>query len=176
MDLTGTLKDFQNSLLKAKSEYNPDEINTTKSYTIGGVAEEYDISYKIIQKSKILVWLRVYIKNELLGLTRNTPVKITYTQTGEVLNGFFYSYDKLKNTTASTNLDTSYIEQFDPENDNKALCLNFDSNDLDDPENKIPYLRTLFPTSKYYVEDILRHDTIKININGVDLDYYMLRF
>ena len=146
--------------------------NYDKSVSKG--THEFDVSYKVVEESKVYTWTRLYIREEV-DIEKGDVIKITHTPTKEVIKLEFSSYEKKGVTKDSDgNIVTNYVS----EDDTKVLCLLVDMGFINDSDNGIPFLRSLFKGSKYYDHHILRLIDFKFEVEGKDinLDCYSFKF
>ena len=109
---------------------------------------------EIIESQKIYFWIRIYLKEES-EVIEGDNYKMEYLPSGETLNTKFVSYGK-------RNLNKNHEDQiinFDPEIDKKILCLMVDENEIN-TRTDIPFIRTLFKTSRFYDYQIIRRSDL----------------
>ena len=109
---------------------------------------------EIIESQKIYFWIRIYLKEES-EVIEGDNYKMEYLPSGETLNTKFVSYGK-------RNLNKNHEDQiinFDPEIDKKILCLMVDENEINTRAD-IPFIRTLFKTSRFYDYQIIRRSDL----------------
>jgi hypothetical protein len=135
------------------------------------VSDKIDDSVDVseIEKQKIYIWLRVYLKSEISDIKEGDDFKIEYTPSGEKLISKFIAYGK-KNSIKDAD-DYTQI-QVNTEDDNKVLCLMVDENEIQNGEN-IPFIRTLFKTSRHFEYQVYKREQLTItNIRTNEiLDY-----
>lgn len=96
-----------------------------------------------IEEQKIYFWIRIYLKNEE-DVIEGDEYKMEYVPSGESLMIKFITYQ---------------IINFDPEIDKKILCLMIDENEIN-TRSDIPFIRTLFKTSKFYDYQLIRRSDL----------------
>jgi len=107
-----------------------------------------------IEEQKIYFWIRIYLKNEE-DVIEGDEYKMEYVPSGESLMIKFITYGK-------KNLNKDHQDQiinFDPEIDKKILCLMIDENEIN-TRSDIPFIRTLFKTSKFYDYQLIRRSDL----------------
>ena len=123
----------------------------------------------IIEEQKVYIWIRLYLKNESSNIEIGDDINMVYKSSGEKLTTKFVCYGK-----SDLNKDhNDEIINFNPEDDKKVLCLMVDE-DFINKGDGIPFLRTLFKTSRHYEYQLVRRDDL-IFINersGEVLDYF----
>ena len=123
----------------------------------------------IIEEQKVYIWIRLYLKNESSNIEIGDDINMVYKSSGEKLTTKFVCYGK-----SDLNKDhNDEIINFNPEDDKKVLCLMVDE-DFINKGDGIPFLRTLFKTSRHYEYQLDRRDDL-IFINersGEVLDYF----
>jgi hypothetical protein len=124
------------------------------------VSDKIDDSVDVseIEKQKIYIWLRVYLKSEISDIKEGDDFKIEYTPSGEKLISKFIAYGK-KNSIKDAD-DYTQI-QVNTEDDNKVLCLMVDENEIQNGEN-IPFIRTLFKTSRHFEYQVYKREQLTI--------------
>jgi hypothetical protein len=129
------------------------------------VSEE--VSSKIIEKQKIYFWIRLYLKDELSDIQPGDDFEICWTKSGEILVTKFIAFGK-KNL--NRDLD-NVIVNYEPEDNPKCLCLMVDEEQFE--LDNIPFIRTLFKTSKYFEYQVYRREelTFKNKRTGELCDY-----
>lgn len=153
------------SLVEQIKKINSDEASDD-------VSKEVDISE--IEKQKIYIWLRVYLKEEIFDIKEGDDFKIEYTPSGENLTVKFIAYGK-KNSIKDAD-DYTQI-QISMEDDNKVLCLMVDENEIQNGDN-IPFIRTLFKNSKHFQYQVYKREQLILKnlrtdevLNYIDCDF-----
>ncbi|MCK9477558.1 MAG: hypothetical protein M0R46_16710 [Candidatus Muirbacterium halophilum] len=154
-----------NSLIRAIKEIDTDNIKE-----LDDDSPELITTSKIIEKQKVYLWIRLYLKTEI-NINIGDVVTLTYTPSGEKLDTIFSSYGKKGN---NENHDNEIID-YDPEDDKKILCLMIDEDTIKD-NSDIPFIRTLFKNSKHYEYQLVKRDELifksgEMIINYYDVDY-----
>lgn len=119
-----------------------------------------DVSVREIEKQRVYLWIRILLKEMLTDIKTGDDFEICYLLSGEKINTKFIAFGK-KNL--NRDLDNGIIN-YDPEDDERILCLMVDESDLE--SNEIPFIRSLFKTSKYFEYQVYRR---------VDLQFKNLR-
>ena len=123
---------------------------------------------RIVEKQKVYFWIRLYLKEELSDVVVGDDFEICYMHSGEKLKTKFVAFGK-KNL--NRDLDNVIIN-YDPEDDNKILCLMVDEDDKNSDE--IPFIRTLFKISQYYEFQVYRRDDLRFtNLRTMDVCEYI---
>ena len=101
-------------------------------------------------------------------------IQIKYIHSGETLDTKFICY--AKKSLDKDNQDQ--IVNYNTEDDKKNLCLMVDSDKINHDSNDIPFIRTLFKTSRYYDHQLLkREELLFTNLsNGEVYEYYDVDF
>ncbi len=149
------LEKLRNEILKI----NMDEISD--SYEIVTTVTE-------IEKQKVYVWIRLYLKEEV-NIKDGDEIEMKYLPSEEVIIAKFISYGKKGLHKDQDN----QIVNFDLEDDKKLICLMVDEDEINNRKD-IPFIRTLFKTSRFYEHQIIRRsDLIFTNKRTEDIiDYY----
>lgn len=129
--------------------------------------DNYDISVNIVEKQKVYLWIRLYLKEEIEDINIGDDFTIKYIPNGDEIVAKFIAYGK-KNL--NRDLDNMIIN-YDPEDNRKCLCLMVDEEDISSDKTK--FIRTLFKTSKFYQFQVYRRtDLIFTNIRtNSSVDY-----
>ena len=134
--------------------------------------EDFQPHTKIIQKQKVYLWIRLYIKEEI-DINPETKITISYLDGQETLETYFMYFGK-----KGLERDTSgEIVNFNPEDDKKILCLLIDSDAINVNCSEIPYLKTLFPLGKFFKPQyVKKFDFAFILDDGQQIDFYDIDF
>lgn len=129
--------------------------------------DNYDISVNIVEKQRVYLWIRLYLKEEVEDINIGDDFTIKYIPNGDEIVAKFIAYGK-KNL--NRDLDNMIIN-YDPEDNRKCLCLMVDEEDISSDKTK--FIRTLFKTSKFYQFQVYRRtDLIFTNIRtNSSVDY-----
>lgn len=119
-----------------------------------------DLQVKEIEKQKVYLWIRILLKDIVGDLQIGDDFEITYLPKNEKIISKFIAFGK-KNL--NRDLDNAVVN-YDPEDDTKILCLMVDESQLE--SNEIPFIRSLFKTSKYFEYQVYRR---------VDLEFRNVR-
>ena len=109
---------------------------------------------KEIEKQKVYYWIRLYLKEELVDVNPGDDFEIRFQRSGETLMSKFVAFGK-KNL--NRDLD-NVIVNYDPEDNPKCLCLMVDEEEM--YSEKIPFIRTLFKTSKFFEYQVYRREEL----------------
>lgn len=123
----------------------------------------------IIEEQKVYIWIRLYLKNESSNIEIGDDINMVYKSSGEKLTTKFVCYGK-----SDLNKDhNDEIINFNPEDDKKVLCLMVDEGFINKGDG-IPFLRTLFKTSRHYEYQLVRRDDLIFidERSGEVLDYF----
>ena len=134
--------------------------------------EEESPSTKIIEKQKIYLWIRLYLKDEISNLELGDLVKINYSPTEESTITQFIGYDKKGSMTN----DKQEVVYFDKEEDKKVLILMIEEERIN--SNEIPFIRTLFKASSHYEYQVYRRDDLTFTNQRTNekIEYYDSNF
>ena len=126
-----------------------------------------------VEKQKVYIWIRLYIKEEISNLKEGDDFSITYTETNESLITKFICYGK----TGLSKDHQDEMTNYNPEDDKKCLCLMIDSK-MVNFNNDIPFIRTLFKTGYHYEYQLVKREDLQfiIDKNGMILDYFECDF
>jgi len=128
------------------------EIRSIKNESIGDIVTETNV--KVIDDQKIFFWMRIYLK-EKIDVIEGDEFIMKYLPSGENLTVKFICYGK-KNILKDHDDE---IVNYDPEDDEKVLCLMVNENEIN-TRNDIPFIRTLFKTSRFYDYQIIRRSDL----------------
>ena len=109
-----------------------------------------DLQVKEIEKQKVYLWIRILLKDVVEDLQTGDDFEITYLPKKEKITSKFIAFGK---RNLNRDLDNAVIN-YDPEDDTKILCLMVDESQLE--SNRIPFIRSLFKTSKYFEYQVYR--------------------
>lgn len=126
---------------------------------------------QVVEKQKVYTWIRLYLKEESSNLNIGDEISMIYKQSGEKLLTKFICYDKT--TLTKDHDDLEKVINFNPEDNRKVLCLMVDEDTINNGEG-IPFIRTLFKTSRHYQYQLVRRDDL-VYVNertGETLDYF----
>jgi hypothetical protein len=159
------LAQYQESIVDSIKQIEVEKIDFSKG--------DFKPRTKIAEKQKIFIWIRLYLKNEA-KLNPEDIIQIKYIHSGETLDTKFICY-------AKKGLDKDNQDQivnYNTEDDKKILCLMVDSDKINHDSNDIPFIRTLFKTSRYYDHQLLkREELLFTNLsNGEVYEYYDVDF
>jgi hypothetical protein len=107
-----------------------------------------------VEKQMVYIWIRLYIKEELSDIKEGDDFTIRYEN--EELKTKFICFGK-KNSFKDAE-DFNQI-QMTTEDDTKCLCLMVNEDEIQTGEH-IPFIRTLFKTSKHYTLQVYNRDDL----------------
>lgn len=122
-----------------------------------------NLELKILQEQLEYYWIRVYTKEEY-DLKPGTLFTLSHLPTGEQLELIFTNYDKV----GKTGVQSQDLEEYEAEEDKKALCLLVNMTDLYKNDD-VNFIRTLFRNSKYYEERLLKRRDLVFETNFENL-------
>jgi hypothetical protein len=158
------------SLLKNR-DFSSEELSNLDLDKIDFSNEDFKPRIEIKEKQKIYYWIRVYLREEI-DIKENTDIKITYLESGEVLECKFICYGK-----KGAERDSDGVIRFNSEENKKCLCFMIDSDRININSDDIPFIRTLFTISKYYNPQIFSVDMLKITYDGSkEIEYHSIDF
>lgn len=126
---------------------------------------------QVVEKQKVYIWIRLYLKEESSNISIGDDISMIYIPSGEKLLTKFICYDKT--TLTKENDDLEKVINFNPDDNKKVLCLMVDEDTINNGEG-IPFIRTLFKTSRHYQYQLVRRDDL-VYVNertGETLDYF----
>jgi hypothetical protein len=109
-----------------------------------------------VEKQKVYIWIRLYIKEEMSGLKEGDDFSITYTETNETLITKFICFGKKNSFKDSDDYDQIQITS---EDDQKCLCLMVEENIIQTGDD-IPFIRSLFKISKHFDFQVYRREDL----------------
>lgn len=135
------------------------------------LSDEVDQSpaLKEVEKQRIYIWIRLYLKEEVKDIKEGDDFSIKYTLSGEELKTKFICFGKM-NSFKDSEFENQI--QMSTEDDTKILCLMVNEDDIQIGEH-IPFIRTLFKVSKHHEEQVYRReDLVFTNLRtGQQLEY-----
>ena len=158
-------KNYQDTIIEQAQKINLDKVDFSNE-------EQFKPRQQVIEKQKIYFWIRVYLHDEI-EIEPNTDVFLTYTLSGEKLETKFICYAK---KGLDKDRDPNIIN-YNPDDDRKVICLMVDTGRIDKHSQDIPFIRTLFRTSRHYQPQILKLSEISItDSSGREFDYFDIDF
>ena len=128
---------------------------------------------KIAEKQKVFFWIRVYLNNEDKSCKPDDVIKIKHIPSGEILETKFICYSK-KGVDKDSQDE---IVNYSTEDDKKVLCLMVDSDRINTDSKDIPFIRSLFRTSKFFEFNLVKRDELLfVNAKGKEFEYYDVSF
>ena len=158
------------------SQYQENIVNSIKNIDVEKVdfsKSDFKPRTKIAEKQKVFIWIRLYLKEET-SVNPEDIVQIKYSQSGETLDTKFICYSK----TGLNKDSQDQIVNFNSEDDKKILCLMVDSDKINYDNSDIPFIKTLFKTSRFYQYQLLKREDLiftKLSNNQI-FDYYDVSF
>jgi len=120
-----------------------------------------DTSNKVIEKQKTFIWIRLYLKEEISDITIGDMFEMVYDD--ESLPCQFIAFGK-----TNMNRDYDNLVNYDPDDDEKQLCLMIDQDLL---TSEVPFLRSLFRSTPYFQYQVYRRSELEF-INQRTNDSY----
>lgn len=148
-----------------------EKIKTIDTESINNWSTDNTPTSEIVEKQKIYVWIRLYLKEELSDIEIGDDITMWYKPSDEKLLTKFICFDKTSLTKDHDDLDK--IINFNTEDDKKVLCLMVDEEVINEGKD-IPLLKTLFRNCKHYQFQLLKRDEL-VYVNsrtGEVLDYF----
>lgn len=136
------------------------------------VNDEIEVSE--VEKQKVYIWLRVFLKDELEDIKEGDNFKIVYLPSREYLMTKFIAFGK-KNSFKDAD-DYTQIQMI-TEDDTKVLCLMVDENEIQNSQ-EIPFIRTLFKVSRHFEYQVYRREELVFTNErtGQSLEYIDCEF
>ena len=133
-----------------------------------------DVKTTFIEKQKVFQWVRVFLKEEDNSFKAGDDITIKYLPTGEEILTKFGSYSK-----DFLGSDKTETIQYSPDDNKKVLCLMVDLDEINDPKesSKIPFIRTLFKTGRWYQYQLMKRDELLVcKSDGSKIIYFDINF
>jgi len=157
-------KSYIDSLIDQASSIDLDKVDFSNV--------DFNPRNQVVEKQKVYFWIRLYLHDEI-DINVDTDITLTYRESGEKLVTKFICFAK-KGIDKNMN---EMVINYNPEDDRKILCLMIDADKIDNDGNDIPFIRTLFRTSKWFTPQILRKSDLVINdASGNELNFYDIDF
>lgn len=134
-----------------------EKIKTINTDTIEKWDENSQPTSNILEKQRVYIWIRLYLKEESSKIKIGDDISMVYRPSGEKLSTKFICYDKT--TLTKDHDDLEKITNFNPEDDKKILCLMVDE-DIINKGEEIPFIKTLFKTSHHYQYQLVKRDEL----------------
>lgn len=109
-----------------------------------------------VEKQKVYIWIRLYIKEEMSDLKEGDDFKIKYLDSGEELITKFICFGKKNSFKDSDDYDQIQITA---EDDTKCLCLMVDEQEIQTSDD-IPFIRSLFRVSKHFTYQVYKREEL----------------
>jgi hypothetical protein len=135
--------------------------------------QERDTNVKVIEEQKTFIWTRIYLNEEDDSLKPGDKIFIEYTPTGEVLETTFAAYNK---KSVFKDKEGEVVQEYDPEDDLKTLCVAVDIDWINNPQNDIPFIRTLFKQGRFYEYQLLKFSELKVYKGEKEFEYHSIDF
>ena len=122
------------------------------------LSDEVDQSPAIeeIEKQKIYIWIRLYLKSEVKDLQEGDDFLINWSLSGESLSTKFICFGKKHSFKDS---DGENEISMATDDDPLCLCLMVDEEIIKKSED-IPFIRSLFKVSDHYQEQVYHRDEL----------------
>lgn len=133
-------------------------VEQIKNIDTGELSDDVDQSPAIaeIEKQRIYIWIRLYLKDEVKDLQEGDDFLIKYSYTGDELLTKFICFGK-KHSFKDSDGETEISMATD--DDPLCLCLMVDEEIIKKSED-IPFIRTLFKVSEHYQEQVYHRDEL----------------
>lgn len=109
-----------------------------------------------IEKQKIYIWIRLYLKSEVEDLQEGDDFLINWSHSGENLSTKFICFGKKHSFKDS---DGENEISMATDDDPLCLCLMIDE-EIIKHSDEIPFIRTLFKVSEHYQEQVYQRDDL----------------
>lgn len=146
----------------------PDRKSLTKEYNVDGM--DFEVEVNQLEDQKIYTWVRIYLNDEV-EIEKNSDINIEYTPTNEKITMKFICFNK-----SLSNKNNDDIERYSDEEDKKILCCMIDINTINKNSDSIPFIRTLFKSSRWHCDQIYRREDMIITSNNENISYYHIDF
>jgi hypothetical protein len=112
---------------------------------------------KEVEKQRVYIWIRLYIKETLQDLKEGDNFIIKYTPSGEFLVTKFICFGKKGSHKDAEQYDQIQITA---EDDPTCLCLMVDESEIQTSDT-IPFIRTLFKSSKHFEYQLYKREDLQ---------------
>jgi hypothetical protein len=142
--------------MEFKSLYD-EIIEQVKSIETEGLSDIVPDGVKtdVVEEQKIYVWVRVFLKEEIEDLNIGDDYTLTYKPSGESINMKFIAYGK-----KGQNFDHVGVINYESEDNKEVICLMVDEDIINNKSEDIPFIRTLFTTSKWRQNQVYRRSDL----------------
>ncbi|NBP56486.1 hypothetical protein EBU71_08135 [bacterium] len=129
--------------------------------------------HKVVEKQKEYFWVRVYLGTEFEMNQEDTVVMKDLLYDEELSTKFMFWGKKYQK-----NLQGENITQYDSEEDKRCAILMIDSQRVNLKSDDIPYIRTLFPLSRWFRPNYIKMNDLEFlhKRSGEKLDHYRIDF
>jgi len=133
-------------------------VDQIKSIDSTNLSDEVDQSPSTIEieKQKVYIWIRLYLKSEVEDLQEGDDFLINWSHSGESLSTKFICFGKKHSFKDS---DGENEISMATDDDPLCLCLMVDEEIIKRSED-IPFIRTLFKVSEHYQEQVYHRDEL----------------
>jgi hypothetical protein len=158
------------------SDNFPSREELTKSFAsevFGGDEFDREVSAVVTEKQATYIWIRIYLKNEQ-EIEVGSKINMKHIPTGESLETIFGAYNK-KNL--NKDFDDEMVE-YESEDDRTCLCLMVDLEHINNPNNGIRFIRSLFRDGRFFDSNnlLIKEDEVSFILDGYgELDYYLMQ-
>ena len=132
---------------------------------------ERQTKVNVIEEQKTYIWTRVYLNESDDTLKAGDKVYIKYNESGETLETVFAAYNK-KNVVK----DKDGVQNYEPEDDKKVLCLAVDIEYVNRPVNDIPFIKTLFKQGRFYEFQLMKLNELTIYSDNKEFEFHSIDF
>jgi hypothetical protein len=154
----------------------PTREDLNKEFTkevFGGDDFDREVNTTTIEKQATYIWIRIYLKNEQ-DIEIGSKINMKYLPTGETLETTFGAFNK-------KNLNKDFDDEvigYESEDDKTCLCLMINLEWVNNPNNNIRFIRSLFKDGRFFDSNnlLLREDEVSFILDGYgELDYYSMQ-
>jgi hypothetical protein len=133
-------------------------VDQIKSIDSTNLSDEVDQnpSTTEIEKQKVYIWIRLYLKSEVEDLQEGDDFLINWSLSGETLSTKFICFGKKHSFKDS---DGENEISMATDDDPLCLCLMVDEEIIKKSED-IPFIRSLFKISDHYQEQVYHRDEL----------------
>lgn len=169
-------KEILENLYKSKDDYMETIIDGVKSINIDDVdfsTTSFKPRQQIIEKQKVFTWIRVFIKTEC-NIKPEDMIRMEYLPSGEYIDMQFACFAKKGLTKDSDGQIVNYTS----EDDTKVLCVMADMDKINNDNEDIPFIKTLFKSSNWFEFQLLKTEELKFTVLSTNeiLDFYDTEF
>src|ERR1035437_2227380 len=112
------------------------------------------LAIHFVEKQKIMLWVRLYLVEEYKDLLPGDIVTIEYIPNNEKIVMTFVCYAK---TGSNKDNEGEFINHYNPEDDNRVICLMIDSSELN---NSADIIRGMFKNTIWYRYQLIKRNEL----------------